>query len=377
MVLLGRPELAPTFTKINVWNQTQYEKIVFLDSDTLPIKNIDELFELSDEFSAAPDIGWPDIFNSGVFVTKPNVKTFADLKKLAVENEKGLNSFDGGDQGLLNQYFENNWNRISFTYNVTPSTSYQYEPAYRRYSNDIRVLHFIGTLKPWQTTSEITSAYSEAYKDLLSKWWGIFNKHYTPNDLIGKPNTKLFDEKNVISPSTWDATKRAPPVASKGEAYALDFEKIENVWDNPETANESANLLKKSPDEDVPPPLFPWESRPHAKAERVFYEDTHYESHTSGSDELEESSDDNKDEPKKSKIRRHRHKSSASKVVSEELGVSLRPKSKANTVTSVEAENEWNPSAQLEKLAELPSLLFSKKGEDKKDDESESKDEKK
>ncbi|TMW39365.1 hypothetical protein DOY81_015555, partial [Sarcophaga bullata] len=36
------------------------------------LQNCDELFE-REEFSAAPDVSWPDCFNSGVFV--PSVPT--------------------------------------------------------------------------------------------------------------------------------------------------------------------------------------------------------------------------------------------------------------------------------------------------------------
>ena len=54
---------------------TEYDKCVFLDADTLVIKNSDELFD-KEEFSAAPDAGWPDCFNSGVFVFRPNLNTF-------------------------------------------------------------------------------------------------------------------------------------------------------------------------------------------------------------------------------------------------------------------------------------------------------------
>ena len=39
------------------------------------MKNCDELFD-RDEFSAAPDAGWPDCFNSGVFVFKPSIETY-------------------------------------------------------------------------------------------------------------------------------------------------------------------------------------------------------------------------------------------------------------------------------------------------------------
>lgn len=54
------------------------------------LQNCDELFD-REEFSAAPDPGWPDCFNSGVFVYTPNHDTYAKLLKFA--NQQG--SFDG------------------------------------------------------------------------------------------------------------------------------------------------------------------------------------------------------------------------------------------------------------------------------------------
>lgn len=88
--LLGRPELDITFTKIQLWTLTNYKKLVFLDADTYPTRNIDSLFSWP-SLSAAPDAGWPDCFNSGVFVTEPSEKVFKELLDLA--SEKG--SFDG------------------------------------------------------------------------------------------------------------------------------------------------------------------------------------------------------------------------------------------------------------------------------------------
>jgi len=90
LALLTRPELGITFTKIHCWNLIQYRKCVFLDADTLVIQNCDELFE-RDELSAVPDIGWPDCFNSGVFVFEPSRVTYEALLEYAVQN----GSFDG------------------------------------------------------------------------------------------------------------------------------------------------------------------------------------------------------------------------------------------------------------------------------------------
>lgn len=54
------------------------------------LSNIDELFE-REELSAAPDPGWPDCFNSGVFVFQPSVETYGKLLKYCTEH----GSFDG------------------------------------------------------------------------------------------------------------------------------------------------------------------------------------------------------------------------------------------------------------------------------------------
>lgn len=54
------------------------------------LSNVDELFE-REELSAAPDPGWPDCFNSGVFVFRPSTHTHHRL----LEHAKCHGSFDG------------------------------------------------------------------------------------------------------------------------------------------------------------------------------------------------------------------------------------------------------------------------------------------
>lgn len=90
LLLLQRPDLGITFTKLQAWRLTAYKKCVFLDADTLVLCNIDELFQ-REELSAAPDVGWPDCFNSGVFVFCPSLETYANL--IAFAEKTG--SFDG------------------------------------------------------------------------------------------------------------------------------------------------------------------------------------------------------------------------------------------------------------------------------------------
>lgn len=184
LALLSRPELGVTFSKINAWRLVHYTKCVFLDADTLILQNVDDLFE-REELSAAPDVGWPDCFNSGVFVFEPSYRTFCDLLELS----RQTGSFDGGDQGLLNLYWSD-WStkdirhHLPFTYNVTPNVTYGYAPAFHRFGQNVRIIHFIGSVKPWQHRylREVdavilypgTYASQNTAQDYIKRWWQVY-----------------------------------------------------------------------------------------------------------------------------------------------------------------------------------------------------------
>ncbi|SPC60963.1 related to glycogenin-2 beta [Ustilago sp. UG-2017b] len=189
LVLLGRPDLTNTLTKLHAWRLgrdsthlvTQgsfsgldgssptwqgFDKLVFLDADTLVLRPIDHLFDFGPQvkFAAAPDTGWPDAFNSGVMMLTPSSDTFEAIRSFA----RSTGSWDGADQGLLNDFFGpedgsgdlpddalsqsapgGGWKRLSFRYNVTSHGGYTFAPAYQRYGKSINIVHFIGQHKPW------------------------------------------------------------------------------------------------------------------------------------------------------------------------------------------------------------------------------------
>lgn len=183
LAILARPELGCTFTKLRAWTLTQFQKCVFLDADTMVLQNVDELFE-RDEFSAAPDVGWPDCFNSGVFVFKPNMETYSKLLDFA----KTRGSFDGGDQGLLNDFFKD-WatkdisRRLPFLYNMVANITYSYTPAFMRYGQDVKIVHFLGAVKPWHHSydeasgkvKKLSGCGSAVSDDIFTQmWWDLF-----------------------------------------------------------------------------------------------------------------------------------------------------------------------------------------------------------
>lgn len=219
LALLNRPELGVTLTKLHCWRLTQYERCVFMDSDTLVLQNIDDLFERP-ELSAAPDVGWPDCFNSGVYVYQPSEETYRKL----LEHLAASGSFDGGDQGLLNSFFGASWSfdlqkHLPFTYNTSFSAAYSYLPAFRRFERDIKVLHFLGAVKPWNLNYDTNTGrllfIPKAYQHVagyLTKWWQLFAKDVipvVPQEVVkastaagsyatyGEPNFQAWAEGNI------------------------------------------------------------------------------------------------------------------------------------------------------------------------------------
>lgn len=88
-----------------------------------------------------------------------------------------LGSRVGGDQGVLNAYWANKWNRLSFVFNVTSSAFYSYAPALKHFRPTIRIVHFAGPHKPWLTqngqesgvTGEFFQLWLQAHLALLQQ----------------------------------------------------------------------------------------------------------------------------------------------------------------------------------------------------------------
>ncbi|PGH08362.1 hypothetical protein GX51_01188 [Blastomyces parvus] len=199
LYLMDRPDLISTFSKIELWRQTQYSKIVYIDADVVSLRAPDELLKLDSQFAAVPDIGWPDCFNTGLMVLTPNMQDYYSLLALA---QQGI-SFDGADQGLLNMHFKK-WDRLSFAYNCTPSGHYQYIPAFRHFGNNISLVHYIGRRKPWNLP-RLAFPLESPYNQLLGRWWATYDRHYAP---MAKPTPQLIVRADITTGQK--ASGRAP-----------------------------------------------------------------------------------------------------------------------------------------------------------------------
>ncbi|KAL8667314.1 MAG: hypothetical protein Q9202_000888 [Teloschistes flavicans] len=327
LFLMHRPDLAATFTKIALWRQIHFRKIVYLDADTVALRAPDELFNQKSDFAAVPDIGWPDCFNSGVLVLSPNM---GDYYALLALSQRGI-SFDGADQGLLNMHFRD-WHRLSFTYNCTPSGNYQYVPAYRHFQSSISMVHYIGTDKPWKVGREWNGA-TGVYEELLGRWWAVYDKHYrvpiAPSALgqsqqgsgvvqnyvkgetsiyshgfsshTGQSSVELSPDEHVAEESglreevklastiqqqgyavDWDPSREPPPRNTKPEAanfgnQTYEMSRDRGLFHPPPSYPEPPKDMYYQFSPPHPPaeklnPIFPWEET-QAKATRAFPDD--------------------------------------------------------------------------------------------------------
>lgn len=204
--LLKRPELEFTFLKARLW-ELNYDRVLYLDSDTLPLSN--DVFRLFEDYpinqnqiAGAPDVGWPDMFNSGVLLLAPNKELAQSLQEFISDNV----SMDGADQGILNQFFnaycsrgiekvEQRWIRLPFIYNVTmPNYGYQSSPATRFFKQQIKLVHFIGENKPWKGWSEEENGYTSEWNETFLKFQSEYDLAEHMKSLNLEPKSSAWKE---------------------------------------------------------------------------------------------------------------------------------------------------------------------------------------
>ncbi|KAH6794614.1 plant glycogenin-like starch initiation protein 1 [Perilla frutescens var. hirtella] len=93
-----RPYNEWNYSKFRLSQLLDYDKIIFIDADLLILRNIDFLFGMP-EISATKNNG--TLFNSGVMLIEPSNCTF----QLLMDHINEIESYNGGDQGYLNEIF--------------------------------------------------------------------------------------------------------------------------------------------------------------------------------------------------------------------------------------------------------------------------------
>ncbi|CAA0822543.1 Putative UDP-glucuronate\\x3axylan alpha-glucuronosyltransferase 4 [Striga hermonthica] len=159
------------YSKLRIWQLKGYDKVMFIDSDFIVTKNIDKFF-VYPQISASGNDG--HIFNSGLMVVEPSACTFETLmrKRFTVE------SYNGGDQGFLNEMFPW-WHRLPAKLNWLKFFGSGREYA-QRIPDDTHAIHYLG-LKPWWCYRDYDCNWDKieaqqfASDSANEKWWDVYD----------------------------------------------------------------------------------------------------------------------------------------------------------------------------------------------------------
>jgi len=198
------------FSKLRMWEFCdEYDKLVYLNSDVIPMQNIDDMF-MAPHFSAAQDNMIPDddfdaercqapgllmkapwqtksaYFNAGIFVFEPSLEELSEI----METLKHSKLSRYAEQDLLNEFYSGSWNMLPMSYNwgranffVNPEIC---PPA------ALKILHFSGPAKPWRRQADGSwpeAAYAKlskhevqqikdknsCFNQAVDRWWEVFH----------------------------------------------------------------------------------------------------------------------------------------------------------------------------------------------------------
>lgn len=194
---------ADVWSKLGVWNFTEFNRIVFLDADMLVIKNMDELFTMGlpdgwlaachgcrcnphnvasypstwcpgkcfynwcedDEMTANPPVSLDKYLNGGLLVLKPDKSVYQDmLTQLA--DITNLSDYFFAEQDFLNDFFRDRWIPLHYGYNALKTLMYQHPKMWNM--EKVKNIHYIFE-KPWARAP----VPGDKWFELNRLWWEI------------------------------------------------------------------------------------------------------------------------------------------------------------------------------------------------------------
>ena len=147
-----------TWTKFQLWRLTSYKELLFIDSDSLVLQNIDEVIEKTNtgDFSVCSHISRGE-FNSGVMKLSTNESLFYDLSSISRTVSKYI--YLETEQDILEALFSKKkrlfdctmYNNYWFSWNPLESED--------SVTNNSKVLHWAGSVKPWKQCNTSDETY--------------------------------------------------------------------------------------------------------------------------------------------------------------------------------------------------------------------------
>lgn len=159
------------YSKLRVWQLSDYDKVIFIDSDIIVLKNLDSFFLYPQISASAND---KMLFNSGIMVIEPSKCRLKDL----MSKTSKLASYNGGDQGFLNEAFTW-WHRLPAKLNHLKVFVRKGNPNHE-IPDDVYAVHFLGW-KPWMCYRDydcnwdIVARHIFASDSAHRRWWRVYD----------------------------------------------------------------------------------------------------------------------------------------------------------------------------------------------------------
>ncbi len=217
------PNFAEVWTKLRVWEEDQFDQAVYLDSDMLITKNIDELFEIDSKLASVqacicnpfkvprvspfftPEAcpysdhnltdelrrtGTVDLakldprgryFNAGFFIFKPDRNEFAKMMAALQTWDDSNTAF--AEQDFLNVLYAGQWDSVPYYYNTLKTWDHAHSAIFDL--SKIKIIHYIRA-KPWQDDPT-----NKRYEHLNKLWWDMRNLNTRPAAPAPTPATTV------------------------------------------------------------------------------------------------------------------------------------------------------------------------------------------
>lgn len=155
--------LSFSFRRLNAWRRTEFQRITYIDSDVVVMKNIDDLFDVPG-VAAPREVDfrvwmrgktYTDFFNGGLVSFTPSEQIFRRFAEMLSSEWIYLGA---AEQHLVNVVCRDDWFRIPDRYHVQAGTKYHAHFIQR--PSAIRTVHFSKISKPWD----------EGYLGRMSLW---------------------------------------------------------------------------------------------------------------------------------------------------------------------------------------------------------------
>lgn len=212
--LIKNNRFTDVFTKLHLYNLTEYDKVMLFDIDYFALKNMDHLFDLETPAAHFRNIKLPHGkkvpkglitidknrikggVNAGLMLLKPNKNEFNDI--IEDINSDLSYKLKSPEQDYLSYRYKDNWTHIDFAYGC--KFDIQKQMSMYNYSiHDLYGLQYAWILKPWELVLDnkvkVFNVLKKLGKDIT--YFTLWVHHY-------RILKRIYKEKNVDLSSLYD-----------------------------------------------------------------------------------------------------------------------------------------------------------------------------